>query len=187
MKFSHFKFAASLIVAAVALPAAAQQQGFYSDFSVGSSKQHLIVDNLGDFNDRTTAWKILGGYGITQYVGVEGGYIELGRARANIAGFSFESKPRTFFAAITGALPVNTQFALTGKAGVAISRTRISDGAGFSTTERYTNSLLGIGATYKFTDKLSLVGEYEDLGKIVKQPGYNLKANVTSIGLRYQF
>src|SRR2546428_5249247 len=68
---------AAFISIFVATPAAAQDAGFYLGASVGQSK---AADTCSDMpagvscDDKTTTWKLLGGYQFNPYIGAELGH-----------------------------------------------------------------------------------------------------------------
>lgn len=167
-------------------------QNAYLGTNVGSANQKLSVDGAGSHKDSDTGYKLYGGYGINQNFGVEAGFVDFGKGSVsnstNTASASAE--PQALYVAATGTLPLNDQVSLFAKAGVAANRTKLRTsfaGVSDSSTESRIAPMIGIGAAYKFTPNVSMVAEYEDFGKVVKEDGANLKANMVSVGLRYKF
>lgn len=166
--------------------------GAYLGTNIGSADQKVSVDGAGSRKDSDTGYKLYGGVGINQHFGVETGYVNFGEGsvRNSLSGASASAKPHAVYVAATGTLPLNEQVSLFAKAGVAANRTKIRTtfaGVSDSDTESRIAPMIGVGAAYKFTPNVSVVGEYENFGKIVKEDGASLKADMVSVGLRYQF
>ena len=47
-----------------------------------------------------------------------------------------------------------------------------------------TSVLAGIGATFAINQQVSVVAEYEQFGKVIKDEGDSLKADLLSVGVR---
>lgn len=187
--------------AALMTPLLVHAEGAYMGFNAGRTNQKVSVsgdEGSGSVKDNATGYKLYGGYEFNQYFGVQGAYVDLGKGKiayadADVQG-NFSSKVRSLYIAATASLPINDQFAVFAKLGVSRNRVKIEDAytdagvAGYiSESETRTTSLIGIGAAYNFSKKLAAVLEYEDFGKVVKDDGVNLKANLFSVGLRYKF
>ena len=115
--------------------------------------------------------------------GGELGYVDLGKAIGNSGD---TSKARAIYVAATGTFPLNEQFSLNAKVGASANRVK-GEGPGFSDKFSRTSLLLGVGATYNFAPNLAAVIEYENFGKILKEGGDNIKADLVSVGIRYKF
>lgn len=184
------QFIAALIGAAIAFPVAAQAEGFYAGANAGRSEQKLDLPGL-TIKDNNTGFKLNGGYQFTANIGVEVAYVDFGNGKAGPSATSLESDPQTFFVAATGTLPLNNEFSVFGKVGVARNHVKV--------TERYlskydgsysfnrTSAVVGIGAAYHFNKNISFVAEYENFGKIVDENYGSLKADLLSVGVRYSF
>ncbi|MFJ7567609.1 outer membrane protein [Herminiimonas sp. NPDC097707] len=184
----------ALLGTALTVPLAAYAEGAYVGVNVGRAEQKVSIAE-GSLKDHTTGYKLYGGYGFNQNFGVEGGYVDFGKGSASVTNAGVTStisaKPRSFYLAATGTLPLNEQFSLFAKLGVSFNRTKIhfedTTGDSENSSKNRTTALIGIGAAYNFTKNLALVAEYEDFGKVLKEDGVDLKANLLSIGLRYKF
>jgi OOP family OmpA-OmpF porin len=89
-----------------------------------------------------------------------------------------------------GTLPLNDQFALIGKAGVAYTHVKVSaSAAGFSesASDNHTSPYVSVGAAYLLNKNVSFVAEYEYFGKVAKDGDASIKANLVSVGVRYAF
>lgn len=172
-----YKRAVSILLIAAAPIAAsvdAQAQatgnaGFYGGLGVGRASTDTDSTGIAGATDKqSTAWKMFGGYQINQYVAVEGGYVGLGKASVNgtrggLPAFgSLDSN--AWQAAVVGSLPLNQQFALTGKLGIARTSTDITsniNGTPFAATDKNTAATYGLGARYDLTKTVALRGEWE--------------------------
>ena len=175
------------VIAALAIPFAAQAEGSYLGVNVGSAKQKYSVSgNSGSARD--TAAKIYGGYNFDKNFGVEAGYADFGNAQKTVAnGTSINSKAHAFYVAATATAPINDQFAVFAKLGVTANRSKISSSNGANLTKNNTDAVFGVGASYAITKELSAVAEYENFGKVAKDDTGNVKAEMMSVGLRYKF
>ena len=168
------------LAALLAGPAGAQtaqsggDRGFYGGFGLGTTDSDLT----GATDKRDTVWKAFGGYQINKYLGVEGGYIDLGNTA--IPGASFSNK--TFTAVAVGSLPITPQFALLGKLGVALVETDVNGISDSNSDPTY-----GIGLRYDFTRQIGLRGEW-DRYRIGGNP-YSAKSDTDlfSVSLVYRF
>lgn len=177
----------TLIAAAIAAPAFAGNT--YIGGSVGRAEQKLSAAGAS-VSDNDTATKIVGGYQFTPAVGVEAGYAILGES--NIVGgvYSAGAEPKSFYVAVTGTMPLTPVIAGFVKLGAAHTRTDVfASDRGYFYSARVNNGsvLAGIGASYAINKQLSLVAEYEHFGKIVSEDGVSLKADMLSVGVRFQF
>jgi len=157
-----------IAIAALSTGAIAQQPtstGFYGGLGLGESRADLETGAIGGLTDeKDTAWKLFGGYQFNRYIAVEAGYADIGKfSVAGPAGSaSFDTKLLQVSA--VGSLPLTTQWALTGKLGLARTDTDITGGVGgapVSQSDRDTNPTYGIGARYDFSRTFGLRGEWE--------------------------
>lgn len=177
----------TLIAAAIAGPAFAGNA--YIGGSVGRAEQKLSVEGLS-LSESDTGAKIVGGYQITPAVGVEAGYAVLGESKISAGGDSAGAEPKSVYLAVTGTMPLTPVISGFVKLGAAHTKTTIfaSDAWGtYSQKEKDTSVLVGIGASYVINKQVSLVAEYEHFGKIISEDGESLKADLLSVGVRFQF
>ena len=183
------KVALVTVVTALAIPFAAHAEGSYVGVNVGSAKQKYSVQgNSGSARD--TAAKIYGGYNFDKNFGIEAGYADFGTASKSFPNGTVSAQSRAFYVAGTATAPINDQFAVFAKLGVTANRSKISatsNGFSGNTTKNNTDVIIGVGASYALTSQLSAVAEYENFGKVAKDNGNNVKAEMVSVGLRYQF
>jgi OOP family OmpA-OmpF porin len=177
------------LIAALAAPLAAQAEGAYIGANVGRAEQKVDVEGY-NFKESTTAYKLYGGYNYTQNFGVEVGFADLREAEKTGGGARVASEPKSVYLAATGTLPLNEQFSLFGKVGVASTHVKVSaSAAGFSdsVSKNRTSPYIGIGASFALNKNVSFVAEYENFGKIAKDGGDHIKADFVSAGVRYAF
>lgn len=181
---------AVLISAAAALSGAAQAQSYYAGADVGRAEQKFSADGVGSDKEHKTDFLVYGGYNFTKNYGVEGGYGYFGKTSVTQDGLSASIKPQTVYLAATGTLPLDPQFALFAKVGIAANRTKVTtsfEGAGSSDTENETTAMFGVGASYLVYPNTTIVVQYQNFGKVVKSDGADLKVNSFTVGARYAF
>jgi OOP family OmpA-OmpF porin len=167
----------------------------YVGASLGRSQQ---TAHMGGFlihhTGYATAYKLFGGYQFTPNFGVETGFADLGKlaveggpewahTRGNV-------RPRMLYAAATASMPLTDRFTLSGKLGVAATRlthTINTGGGDYTESHNGGNLVAGIGASYALNEKVALVAEYENFGKIHKVVGEDVKAEMVSVGVRMKF
>ncbi|KQQ32997.1 hypothetical protein ASF61_13010 [Duganella sp. Leaf126] len=174
-----------------ALAGTAAAQSTYIGGNVGRAEQKLSIE--GDsIKDHDTGFKLYGGYNFNQNFGLEAGYVDLGKMERSggVARVRFE--PTSVYFAATGTLPLDPQFALFAKAGVARTEVKANFAVGnLSEDDKASRSTayLSVGAAYAVNTNFSVVAEYEYFGKVAKieDSNGNLKANMVSVGVRYKF
>jgi OOP family OmpA-OmpF porin len=178
------------LIAALAAPLAAHAEGnYYVGGNVGRAEQKVDLDGLS-FKEHKTAYKVYGGYNYTQNFGAEIGFADLREAEKTGNGARIASKPQSLYVAAVGTLPLNDQFALIGKAGVAYNHVKVSasaPGISASDSENQASPYVSVGAAFLLNKNVSFVAEYEYFGKIAKDGDANIKANLVSVGVRYAF
>lgn len=168
----------ALIAAAALAPAAYAQN--YVGASAGQAEQKL--GGTVNAKDSDTAYKLYGGHQFNKHVGIEAGYTHFGTAEAGAG----SSKANAMHVAATGTLPLTDSFALIGKVGAAHTRTTLG-AFGLEEKLKETKPMVGVGATFAITPTALAVVEYEAFGKTVDEDGFNIKSNVLSAGVRFNF
>lgn len=126
----------SVLGAVLASGAYAADDGPFIEAAVGSSKFRLDAPAGVDVGSSSVSYSLFGGYMFNKNFGLEGGYLDLGKAGVSSSGaFSgnLYGKPLTVTGTVNadgrptglalgarGALPINARFSLTGRAGVYI-------------------------------------------------------------------
>lgn len=199
------------LAALASLPAMAQDSGWYGGASVGQSRATIddarINSGLlsGGFtsstivdDDRSTGYKIFGGYQLNKNFAVEGGYFDLGKfgysATTVPAGtLNGTMKVRGLNLDLVGTLPLTEKFSVFGRVGVNYAQTRdhFSGTGAVNVTnpnprKNDTNYKAGLGLQYAFTDSLAMRLEAERY-RINDAVGNKGDVDLYSVGLVYRF
>lgn len=191
--------------------AIADDSGWYGGFNLGPSRATIddarITSGLlgGGFtttsiidDDRSTGYKIFGGYQLNNHFAVEGGYFDLGKlgfkATTIPAGtLTGTIKLRGLNLDLVGMLPITQKFSVFGRVGMNYAQTRDTfTGTGAvnvlnpSPSKRDTNPKYGLGLQYAFTEALAMRAEVERY-RINDAVGNRGDIDLVSIGLIYRF
>jgi OOP family OmpA-OmpF porin len=206
---------AVLALAAVALPSFAQANndsvGLYGGISVGRSHATIdderirgnLVNNGFTVNslredDRSTGFKVFGGYQFNRYLSLEGGAFSLGkfgyRATTTPAGtLDGEARIRGLNLDVVGTLPITGELSLFARGGLTYAEARDTfRGTGMvvvsnpNPKERAANWKAGVGLQYAFTPALSLRAELERY-RINDAVGNKGDIDMASLALVYRF
>ena len=191
--------------------AVADDSGWYGGANIGRSSATIdnarITSGLASSGlnttsianrDRDTAYKIYGGYQFNKYIGLEGGYFDLGKF-----GFTANTLPlgtlngntrlRGFNLDAVGTLPLSERFSALGRIGINNAQARDSfTGTGAvnvtnpNPSKRDTNYKLGVGVQYAFSDALAMRAEMERY-RVNDAIGNRGHVDVVSVGLVYSF
>ena len=174
----------ALIAAAAIAPVAAYAQAY-----VGATGgiAHQKAANAGtELKDHDISFKFFGGYQFEKHFGVEAGYVLLNSLRTD-ADPSYTVTPQTAYLATTVFYPLNNKFSLTGKFGIASTRTEVASSTMKPQFHRHTSPVLGFGMSYVLTPSIIAVAEYENFGKVVNDNAGTLKADNLAVGIRVNF
>lgn len=149
-------------------------------------------------NNRSTGYKLFGGYQFNRNFAVEGGYFDLGRFNyalntTPLGTFSSDTRVRGLNLDLVGMLPLSDQFSIFGRAGAAYAQSRANFAGtgvlplnGSPTSRNDTNLKVGIGMQYAITEALAVRAELERYR--VSDPVRNRgNIDMASIGLVYRF
>lgn len=170
---------------------ATQATGPYVGAALGRtsfSAKGLGLPKTGS-DETAQASKVYGGYRFSNLVGVEAGYVRLGSAVETLTvGSNAVSQgvtARSLYVAATSRLPLSTDFALTGKAGISFGKASGANllPASADMTGSKRAFMWGIGAEYQLTDALALTADFDHFGKVSSK----VHANLFSAGVRYRF
>lgn len=170
--------AVAMLLAAFSMPAFAADSGFYAGGSVGQSSTSL--DNVTLSKKSDTAFSLLGGYKISQTLGVEAEYVNLGKVSTATGSADISA----IAAAAVVAIPIYTDFAFYGKLGFA----RTSFGYATSgTSASRTTATFGLGGQFKIDPSLGVrVGwDRYAVGDAVTVPSGN--ADLIAVGAVFKF
>jgi OOP family OmpA-OmpF porin len=200
--------ALAVIASSVAL---ADDAGWYTGASIGQTRATIddarissgllgsgfTTTSISD-EDSDTGYKLYGGYQWNRYLGLEGGYFDLGKF-----GFTANTTPlgslngtiklRGLNLDLVGTLPITERFSAFGRIGANYAEaadTFTSTGAvtvlNPNPNSRETNMKYGLGLQYAFTDSLALRGELERY-RVNDAVGNKGDVDMASIGLVYRF
>jgi OOP family OmpA-OmpF porin len=199
-------------LAAMVSPLAnADESGWYGGANVGRSMATIDDPRInagllnGGFtsstivdDDRSTGYKIFGGYQINKNFAVEGGYFDLGKfgytATTVPAGtLNGNIKLRGLNLDLVGTVPLTEKFSVFGRAGLNYAQARDSfTGTGAvqvtnpNPSKNDTNYKFGLGLQYAFTDALAMRVEAERY-RINDAVGNKGHIDLVSVGLIYRF
>ncbi len=161
-----------------------------SSFSLSSSSSAPVPWG-GEKNSKAgTAYKLYGGYRLTENFGVEAGYARLGRVSQWTSAYGVFTQQsgsgQAFYAAATARLPLGDAFAINGRLGISRGRISGSDNA-VAGSQRFSGSstgvMAGFGAEYRVTQNLAITADYDYFGKLSKQA----KGGMLTVGLKASF
>ncbi len=177
----------AVLAGACAIPATAGSA--YYGAAVGRAEQTLNVAGV-DMAEDSTSGKLFAGYQFNRVLGAEAGLIQFGNAIVSSGGIDVVSRPSSLYLAATGAMPLNEQWALYAKLGVARTHSRISatmGGWSDAVAANHTGPMFGAGVGYSLNAKVLLFAEFEQFGKVLNEGAFCLKLQHVAFGARFKF
>jgi OOP family OmpA-OmpF porin len=185
----------ALIAAATALSASAQTSNVefprsYLGLGAATVDHDYSINGLSnvDADGFDTSFKVFGGYEFDPIWGVELGYTDFTESdfsfRQNNLPGRGKSEGYGVYVAGKGRMPLNEQFDLIGKLGVAYSHREARATTGLNLDDNDTGIYAGAGLQWNVNRQWSLIAEYERYGK---SKDYGAKADVFTIAGRYNF
>lgn len=162
----------------------------------GALRNQGIPITSGNSDKQETTHGLTVGYRINPYLAVEGGYVNLGnmgyQSNTNTGAVVGNVKSQGLTAAAVGILPIARDVSVYGKLGVIDARTdlRASGSNGIATTntrEYSVTPLLGLGASYDITPKVSTQVEWNRYNKLGGASTSEVSYNTVTVGMRYKF
>lgn len=210
------KSKAILLLATATLVSSAYADDNYVVGSLGQSKFNGVnqgnydaaLNNSGgavqssNLKDTDTGFKLLLGHQFTPNFALEGGYVDLGKAKYNAAlsDGNASANYKSYGAVLdaVGIMPLSNGFSLFGKGGLYYGRTSLdvsnssaaAGGAFSGLNSTWKTSLnYGAGVSYELSKNLSLRGEYERFSHVGDNIETGGKSNVDllSVGLALKF
>ena len=202
VKTSKLLVTAALALAGLIAVPLASAQGFYIGAGAGSTSfDSDITSGLitsGTVDKSSSGYKLFVGYEFNQYFGLEGAYVDLGKATYSgsyygvpVTGGKVEVWGLNLSA--VGTYPLNSTFAVFGKVGLFAWEAKSKDttgGIGFSDNLNGADFSLGAGLGVRFTKNLSARIEWErfGLGGSNYYYSYDLgNVDMLSVGIVYKF
>lgn len=179
----------SAVLAAAALFPIAAQAGErnYIGGNIGSSETKYSADGFGSRTNHETGAKAYYGHKFTPMWGIETGIATMGKEEQNSGNFRFSLEPRALYVAATGTWPLGSVFALTAKAGASYNKVTAKESFEADDSDDTVSPMVGIGAIFKLSDKVSLVVEHEYYGDMIKEDGGKVRSQLLSAGVRFHF
>lgn len=168
--------AASAFIAGLsALPAVAQDSGFYAGAALGGARARQLCSGAINCDDGETAFRGFVGYQINKYVSAEGGYQYFTMFGRNGQGISASALD----ASAVASAPVMDQLSVYGRAGAYWAKTKSApnseDNAGW---------LMGVGGEYSFSRELGARLEWQHYNNVGGGTlGFNTDIDVLSVGI----
>jgi opacity protein-like surface antigen len=168
---SRVLLAAGLCAGFLALsePAIAADTVGYAGLSIGAAKSTIDKESVEfdtrDFSPTATAWRAFGGYQVSDYLGIEAGYVSLGKGEVtDLGGDYFEAEVTGVEFTPVGSLPVARGLSLFARGGAIFWRSDIgyrftASGSG-TEKESGTNLALSLGARYALSRRWGVRAEY---------------------------
>lgn len=175
-------FIAALLSAVFATPALADNSGKYY---VGGDFGTATYSNMPGWSNPTVI-RIAGGYHFSPVFAVEMGYSMFGDSTAIIGGVPATTSASSFQVSAVGSLPLNNQFDLIGKLGLASNSQDFADATGYSLSWSQGDLLIGFGAQFHINSQVTVRALYDNYGKF-DNTYYPMKASSFSLGVTYDF
>lgn len=173
---------AALMSVGIASPALAANTGKYY---VAADLGAATYSNIPFPNPSVV--RFAGGYHFSPVLAVELGYSMFGDSNTtlNCCGFATTSAS-SFQVVAVGKLPIDREFDLIGKLGLASNVEDYSSATGFSASYSQSDLLIGFGGEYHVNSKVSVHALYDNYGKFDNffPP---MKATSLSLGVSYNF
>jgi opacity protein-like surface antigen len=159
----------SISLFALLAPRAADAGQPYLGFGVGNARSTVDKESVQfhtqDFSPDVSAWRLLAGYQLTEFIGMEGGYVRLGKARvATSGGDYFQAEETGFELTPVGLVPVRRSLSILARGGLIFWHSDISyhfGESGNGTRKASGNALAAaLGAQYVVKKRLGVRGEY---------------------------
>jgi len=132
---------------------AAKPDGFYVGAGAGQS---MIDEDFAD--DEDVGYQVFGGYQFNRYLGAEAAYTDFGKV--DLTGNAGEIEADAWSLVLVGTVPFTGKFSGYAKAGFHDWDAELDvPTAGFA-RDSGTDPTYGLGLQYRFTDNVSLRGEY---------------------------
>ena len=148
---------------------------YYFGGTIGMSDASSYCSGETNCEDVDTAWKLFGGYKLTNKLGIEAAYVNLGDIYKN----NQNSDVSAFTATAVGTLPVSEQFDVFGKLGAMRWNSDNSNGEdqdGFGVT-------YGVGTKMHLSETMNLRAEWEKFPSIETSNTEDTDINMLSVGI----
>jgi OmpA-OmpF porin, OOP family len=185
-KFTAILFGSFILATTTSNVAFADDDGFYVGANLGIGKPDINTTN-GTSKHSSAVGGALFGYKFNKYVGVEGQYTGIGKVTDKANG---TAKGDATSLSVIGFLPLNDEFNLYGKLGLAHTKTTVSSNLLPMQDATRTAITYGLGGEYNFNKNVGMRFGWDHYNAAVDMTGgdkNNVNANVVSIGAVYNF
>jgi OOP family OmpA-OmpF porin len=175
-----------LALASISSTAFAGDEGFYAGGNVGVGKPIVNTPN-GEDKKSSAVGGIVLGYKFSKYLAVEGEYTGIGKVTDKASG---TVKGDAASIAAIGFIPLNEEFNLYGKLGVAATKTRVSSSLAPMNDDTRTAVTYGLGGEYNLNKNIGIRLGWDHYSASVKDltnSKANFGANEVSVGAVYNF
>lgn len=151
---------------------------YYFGGTIGASDAGSYCSGSTDCEDGDTAWKLFGGYKISENLSAEAAYVNLGDVHKTGTNGAENSDVTALTATAVGSMPVTEQFDVFGKVGAMrwSSDNTSGDQSGFGLT-------YGIGAKMGLNETTKLRAEWEKFPSIETSDSDKTDVNMLSVGV----
>ena len=187
MRIASVVTAFGLAAAAFALPAAAQNKGWYIGYNAGQSKYNFNCSGAGSCDDTAAGYTLFAGVGLHPNVAVEVGYTDLGKSTFGSANLRAQAWHGS--AVGTWWFGSRQQFGAFGRLGAYSGELKATvPSTGGETKHGTTNLLYGVGGQWNLSSKFGARLEWMRFASM-GGGGFNQTGDVDllALGLLYHF
>jgi OmpA-OmpF porin, OOP family len=163
----------------------AGDNGFYVGANLGIGKPEIDTTNGTDKTSSAVGGALLG-YKFNKYLALEGQYTGIGKVTDKVNG---SAKGDAASLTAIGILPLNDEFNLYGKLGVAHTKTTVSSNLAPMNDATRNAITYGLGSEYNFNKNVGMRLEWNHYNAAIDTVNNkdNVNANVVSVGVVYNF
>lgn len=151
---------------------------YYFGATIGASDAGSYCSGSTSCEDGDTAWKVFGGYKISENLSAEASYVNLGDLHKTTGAGTENSDVTALTATAVGSMPINEQFDIFGKVGGMRWSSDNTSGSqdGFGLT-------YGVGAKMNLNETTKLRAEWEKFPSIETSTTDKTDVNMLSVGV----
>lgn len=165
----------------------------YIGFDYGSASYTGVTVPAGTYPNPGLA-SFTWGYRVNEMLAAEVGYTKFGDSSLTISGVGKGTvSASSIHVAVVGSYPLNQQFSLIGKAGLASSNNSLNveivGGTNSTSSAQQADLMYGLGAQFNVSQQVALRAQYESFGSFgnLGNTGTAMKATAITFGAIYNF